>query len=313
MKKNERIADTVSLTAYRVIAIFNMLKNSPCTDNEISNALNDDTSLSRLLSKDSIWLYINTLKAIGCQVSRPTKINDYKYILKDHPFKINLTISEVKTLINIRKYINNLSDWRLSCNYDKFISAVCHLLDDETKDSIANINKHLIREVSYLDKCDLLVEIDKYCKKRASILIKYVSPSGNVYEINFLADFLKYENGAIYLWGYNLDTGDMQYLRVDRINSVKKIDIKNDSLIIKTPTTAKYKLFGVIVASHTPDEDERIIDEDDNSITVEANIKNKFKFFQKIMSFGDNCVILEPEELREELVKKLKLMSDIYK
>lgn len=311
MNKKVKPSENVCLTAYRVIAILLMLKESPHSEAEINEKLENNIELPRSLSKDSIWLYINTLKAIGCQITRPSKKNDYKYILKDHPFKLNLSQTELKTLLEARKYIAELSDWKISSSYDRFLLELSYILPEEDKSIIIKYCKNRQREIDYTLKKQLIVELELHISTNNCLLVTYNSPSGNISDISLITDSLKYENGALYLWGYNIESEEYQYLRVDRIDGIKEIKI-SDEKIIKPPLIVKYKLFGLYAISYKPDDDEEIIAQDEQSITVQVQMKNKFKLVQKIFSFGCNCEVLEPAEIQHEIIKRLKLMAKTY-
>lgn len=311
VKKKDNLADNVSLTAYRVLAILMMLKEAPHTEVEINEKFKNDQELPRGLSKDSIWLYINTLKAIGCDITRPSKKNDYKYTLLDHPFKLNLTDAEFKSLLAARKYVSNLSDWEISCNFEKFLSTLSEFLPEEDKQILIKTCKSKQREIDYTLKKDLIKEIEYYCSNNTPVLLEYDSPSGHKAFIKLLSDTIKYENDALYLWGYNYELEDYQYLRIDRIESVKAL--KNENIPeIKPPLEVKFKLYGIHSVSYNPEDDEEIIHRDENSIIVKAKIKNKFKLVQKMLSFGRDCEVIEPKELQQELLRNLKLMLKVY-
>ena len=59
-------------------------------------------------------------------------------------------------------------------------------------------------------------------------------------------------------------------------------------------------------------EDEKIIKSTKDVLTVEFSTDNKFKLIQKILSYGPNCVVISPTEIREEIIKKLKDMREVY-
>lgn len=311
MTKPNRPLDNVSLTAYRVIAILNMLNEGPHTEQEINEKLTQDADFSRALSRDSIWLYINTLKALGCVITRPSRKNNYTYVLNNHPFKINFTNQEVRALIEVRKYVSEISNWELSCNFDRFLSNISLFMEDEHKKVLANFRKSKLRDIDYTLKRDIINQIEEHCEKNNVIAIIYNSPSGNIVEIRLIAETIKYENGALYLWGYNVNLEESQYLRIDRIESIKSYESQTFS-DIKQPPLVRYKLYGVHTINYNPDDDEKIISQDDNSIMIETLMKNKFKFVQKVLSLGRDCEVVYPEELRKEILKKLKVMNNLY-
>ena len=45
---------------------------------------------------------------------------------------------------------------------------------------------------------------------------------------------------------------------------------------------------------------------------VEGRYYNEFFAVQRILSFGASCTVLEPSELREEVIRKLKSMRNVY-
>jgi len=102
--------DNISITAFRIISMLNMLLQEPLSDDELNEKLQTNIQGSRNLSKDTICIYINTLRAIGCEISRPSKKNEYKYVLKTHPFKLIISNDEISTIIEVRKYISSLKD-----------------------------------------------------------------------------------------------------------------------------------------------------------------------------------------------------------
>ncbi|MGD9580736.1 MAG: WYL domain-containing protein, partial [Vampirovibrionia bacterium] len=103
-----------------------------------------------------------------------------------------------------------------------------------------------------------------------------------------------------------------QYLRVDRIEEVSECDFGDIEMAIIS-TKVKFMLYGIHAVSYQPEENEIILDRDDKSITIESQMKNKFKLVQKVLSFGKDCEVVEPREIQEEIISKLKLMSELYK
>ena len=78
------------------------------------------------LSKDTIRVAINTLKNAGCNISRPTKANDYRYELISHPFTLSLSENELNIFLRLRNKMINEMDWQevfeLNALYEKIIS-----------------------------------------------------------------------------------------------------------------------------------------------------------------------------------------------
>ena len=67
---------------------------------------------------------------------------------------------------------------------------------------------------------------------------------------------------------------------------------------------------------YQPKEDEKIIEENpDNEYpyTIETRVNNDFNFVQRLLSYGSDCVLLEPEELKVQLLESIKKIKEQYK
>ncbi len=85
-------------TAYRILLLLQWLTEKPLTMNEINERFQSVDEIGRAVSQDSLWLYINTLKALGCQISRPRPSNGFTYTLSFHPFSYFITSKETRFL-----------------------------------------------------------------------------------------------------------------------------------------------------------------------------------------------------------------------
>ena len=50
----------------------------------------------------------------------------------------------------------------------------------------------------------------------------------------------------------------------------------------------------------------------DDVYVIEGRYYNDFLAAQRILSFGANCTVLEPQEFRETIIQKLKNMRNVY-
>ena len=304
--------DNISITAFRILSILNALLEEPLSDDAINKKIQENIEGSRDLSKDTICIYINTLRSIGCEISRPSKNNEYKYVLKSHPFKLNLSPDETNNIIEIRKYISTLGNWKLAVEIDDLFNQIFNFISPESKNNFLSVKKTtLCREVSIENILHELNLIEKYCDKNKDIILIYNSPNSGEKEICIKAEKLSLENGSFYLWGYNYELNETLYLRLDRIKSIKVINIKGTNKNNKG-FEAKYKIIGNSVFSFVPSESEKILKKSDTELIIKAKVNNKFKFIQNTLSYGADCVILSPENIRKEIILKLKTMTETH-
>jgi hypothetical protein len=96
------ISKSLNSTAYRIYRILEWLVEKPLTLTEINLKFKADPLIGKVVSSDSILLYMNTLKAIGCEIQRPSPKNSFHYMLLYHPFGMTLTEQHIQLLIKVK-------------------------------------------------------------------------------------------------------------------------------------------------------------------------------------------------------------------
>lgn len=305
--------DNISLTAFRILSILSMLLKTPCNDKEINQMLTEKIRGSKPLSNDTICIYLNTLRLLGCEISRPAKNNNHKYVLNSHPFKLSLTKEEVFTLTELRKHSSILNEWKIVLDIDNTYNKLLKNFCPDTQEFFISTQKSLLlREVNSQQICVDVKQLEQYCNRNKILTIEYNSPESGVKNITLKAEKITMENGAFYLVGYNEEIEEGITLRLDRILTITSVNLTQNN-IKKNPLLIKYKLTGNSVFSYTLSENASIIEKNDREIIIKEKVTNKFKFFQKILTYGSECIILSPDEIREEIKDKLKKMYALYK
>ncbi len=304
--------DNISITAFRIISILNMLLKNPCDDKQINRELTQNIEGARELSKDTICIYLNTLRSLGCEITRPTKNNGYKYILKSYPFKLFLTKNEIDTLIEARKYISVLGEWKTALKIDRVFNNLLNYFHPDTKNFFLSARKFTLkREINTKSFFHEIKQLENYCKHNKLITLVYNSPKSGGENITIRSEKITLENGAFYLWGYSQELETTMYLRIDRILDIKSVSVCREN-IKSIALKVRYKLAEACPLSCSLPENESIIEKNSDGLIIEADVANKFKFFQKILSYGDKCTILYPPEIKDEIVAKLKKMYMLY-
>jgi predicted DNA-binding transcriptional regulator YafY len=84
-----------------VFLLLNWLLEAPRSMEELQALYQQHPWCARTPSDDTIRLYINTLKALGCQVQRPTKHTKKRYVLQAHPFTFPLFEAQEEAVIEL--------------------------------------------------------------------------------------------------------------------------------------------------------------------------------------------------------------------
>ena len=96
----------ISLTGVRAIVLLAFLNTKPCTFEEIKEFFISSNIVDREYSIDTIRIDLNTLKYIGCEISKATKRTNNKYVLLSHPFQLTFNEDEIATLAKIYKNLD---------------------------------------------------------------------------------------------------------------------------------------------------------------------------------------------------------------
>ena len=106
----------ISLTAYRAVKLLELLIEKPCSGDDIIEYFKQDNITENCANKDTLRITLNSLKAVGCQIKRPSVKTNYCYVLENYPFKICLSKENLTILDKIRNNILNMRDM-LTCSF----------------------------------------------------------------------------------------------------------------------------------------------------------------------------------------------------
>lgn len=295
----------ISMTAARAIIILLSLLQSPKSYEEIRQIIIDCGLIDKELSVDTIRIDINTLKTLGCSITKATKSNNHKYGLISHPFKLKMTNDEFNALDKIYNKMIKHADVSKLLGFHNLFLKLSTLVDDETiKEKLLNIS------VLNRENIDIIERFTKIEKKHNRIKVSYKPPySEDTYEYDISVEKLGMRNGKLYVYCQNHSTGKRSFLNVSRIKEIidAKFDRESGSGL---DTLVKFKLKSY--QNYELEDNECIIEKHDDYIIVSGRYFNDFIAFQRMLSFADDCTVLEPSKMKEMIITKLKEMRAIY-
>lgn len=295
----------ISLTGVRGIVLAGLLIIKPRSLEEIRQAFIELNIMEDENSDDILRIDLNTLKIMGCEISRASQKTDFKYVLGKHPFAFKIEDSEIMLLKKAYNQAKSHADIAGILGYDdlfrKIASRVC---DEDKKEALLGISVLKRYDVQMLK--DLLLD----CAQGRTLSIVYKKPSSNIEENKeVVAQKLVFQNDKVYLYGYDLEKKDSVVLLVSRIKTIlsrrlEKTEFEQNS--VKVRFVLEASSFSEL------EEGEVILDNKDGSFVVEGNYHNDFLAVQRILSLGSKCVVTEPVEFKNTIVTKLKEMRKSY-
>lgn len=295
----------MSLTGYRTLVLLNTLMESPKSIEEINNCFYENQYIKEKFSTDTLRIYINSLRAVGCDISRANKTNSNKYELISHPFDFDINSPQLKAL---SRFYNNIYDKididQLIDIENLFIKISEYIKNEKTKTFLKNVSM-----LKNMDK-SVLHELIIHCKKKNQITFLYKSPRSGKKEIEIIAEKLYFKSEKLYLLGQSITHGENAYYRADRILELSTIKLKKD----KKETTKTKVIFELYNQrdEYIPDDNEKIIEKFDDKIIIEATSENKFSLLQNILYKAQDCKVISPANFQKELVSTLKSMKENY-
>jgi hypothetical protein len=303
---NQKVTcNLMSLTGYRTLVILKALLESPKTIDEINEYLKNNPYIQEKFSADTLRIYLNSLRAIGCEITRANKSSNNKYILTKHPFAYEITKSQQKAISKLYKNTYDKLEIRDIIGIENLFKKLSNQISaKDTADFLQNLS--VLKRIDN----DILNNLLLHCKNKNQITFLYNSPQSGKKKIELIADKLAFKSEKLYLWGNNLTHKEYSYFLVNRILEICEIKL------MKSEDDFSGQKIIYEVYNHNNnynlESDEKIIEKDDYKLVIESDVKNEFSVIQRILYLANNCKIITPETFKEKLLTKLKSMGKNY-
>ena len=306
LKNKTMTYNLMSFTGFKSVLIFSMLLDGPKSYKEIQSFMNNHEYLHESISIDTLRIYLNSLREIGCKIERK-KINGVtKFFITKHPFLLKFTDKQIQGIIKIYKAISKsieVSDLMTLQQFFKKISEC--ITNEELKESLCKI--------SPLNNIDpkLVEDLITYAQNNTEITIFYNSANSGNKNITINVDRLHINNSKLYISGFNSEHETYSSFLVEKIISIVNVNMKEKTLTIPEITVGyqykkeekeKFELLNC----------EKIIENNDNKLIIEMTSPNKFEIMQRVMSHSTKCKVLYPEDFKSYIIANLKKMKEGY-
>lgn len=295
----------ISLTGMRAIVLAGLLMVAPRSLEEIRKSFLDLKLIEESHSDDILRIDINTLKVMGCEISRASAKTNYKYVLGKNPFTFEFQEGEINAIKKVYNKIKETADIALLLEYDELFKKLKdYIYDEEAKEELLGISA-----LRYYD-IDFIKELIEDCRTEKTLDIVYKKTTSiNEDQKEIVAQSVVFKNDQVYLYGYDKEKEDTVTLNIKRIKSIlskKKEECKYE------PKTIKIKYILTDFDIDSLDECEKVIEKRFGSYIVEGTYHNEFLALQRVLSFGPKCTVVEPSEFKAVLLSKLREMRKIY-
>ena len=299
--------NSIIFSVYKSLVIFNLLSSSPHTKNEIKEVLKTIPFFKTEITDDTLRVYINSLIASGCVIEKTLtrhKHREYTYYIKETPFKPVITDSLTDEMFDLYDICTYNMPFEKFLSIDLFYRKLATHLDNEY--FLQKYKKH-----SKLDMFDtgLLRTLTECCINHSIVTVMYKSPHSGFKEMNIAAYEIGMKNYKLYLNGFGYEYGEVAPFLLERIQNIIKIRPNDGSDIKNSLPDMIYELYDF---DEPIDENEEILQTTPEYRLIKRKVQNKLMTFQRILQFGSSCRIVEPELYKNEMIKTLNSMKEVY-
>ena len=318
--KNADTPANLNATAYRIFKVLQWLMQEPLGVEGLNARMIADPSIGKALSADSLWLYINTLRALGCNIERPSKKNHFCYTLTGHAFGLGASTEDVTMLADVRQMLagtENTMAWEDLLALDALVK---HLLSDTQ----GLYEQYLAqsRVIDYSTLGDVIATAQQAVTNKTLMSVTYKSPKHGRENFLLLPDALVYRNGCLYLCGERYPVrNDITLLRIDRINAITEAAQKPD--VINAIKTHRNTMANIALVMHLPAPDALQnlsqpfgLGETTRYMTdglhIALQTRDWFTLKQKILELGFPVFVEKPAALMNELHRTFSFIQQLY-
>lgn len=295
----------ISITGVRALIIIGLLLFKSQSLAEIKETLIKYKIIDENCSDDTLRIDINTIRAIGCEIPRPSNSTGNKYVILKHPFSLKIAPKELEALRKAYNLMCKNTNLRTLLDYHYLFEKIAlHLCDEETKEALLGISILKYYNLEFLN------ELIEDCKSRNIVSLVYKKPNtARISSREVVALSLEYKNDKIYFYGHDIEKDGPIILNLRRLRSIiarRKLDKD-----IKLKVT-KIKFLLKNIQQDDLDVNEDIIDKTDAGYIIEGTYHNDFIATQRMLSFGARCIVMEPTEFKDKIVELIKEMRKKY-
>lgn len=307
-------------TAYRIFKLLLWLAQEPLTLEEINRRFSTEETVLKSLSQDTLWLYINTLKCLGCKISRPSPKNNYHYELMSHPFTYMLSPTDRVTLREAHTCIDDsLDNWDI-LHFNYWLRDVFQHASNPDREELAQQFFTEIRMMERVPSETTLQDLELFCRNQTLMDLTYASPLQGSRQFIILPEKVFQHQATLYLLGYTPDREQSVMLRADRILSFQAADDIEMHRLLSQKRENK-PVYTLRMLYCTPGqyvslaEKETIRPDPDHPehLLVQLQTDNEFLLIQKLLSSTGTFQVLAPDSLKSALCTMLEKMRRQYR
>lgn len=293
----------------RVLETLKFLHKNNASVQDIINHFENIDPNNRIYTNEVILKYINTLKVFGF---RFIKQKD-KYVLLNSPDQFNFDKDDLKSLYLLENFAKLLPEEKLKEEINIFLQKLEKRFDDNTRLLSHSITKpdFINFKFDYAKYQKQIKEYEKYCIDGQKIKVVYKNKSETQTASMVEPNEIKYLGNGVFLSVYNPVSAQIQDINFNSIISVEQLPLKANSKNMLASVT--YKLKDNLAKAYKLREGEKLLQiNPDSSVIILNQQEDQNLLLKRLMRYGENCEVISPKKLREEMKQLIKATLKNY-
>lgn len=295
IKRPKKISDTST----RVLETLKLLVKNSASIQDIINYFEKIDPKNRIYTNEVILKYINTLKVFGFKF---VKEKD-KYVLVNPPNQLNFDEKDLRAICLIEKYSELIPEEKFRTEIAGFLQELERRFSEKTKilskkllkTDAVNINSTFKRHALRIK------EYEKFCQEGLKLKVRYIERHDAEVSIIVEPNEIKYIKKSVFLSVYNPIAATVQDIDFDNILEVNQLPSKVNPTTMHTSVT--FKLKDRLATGYRLYEGERLLQKEKNGNIVVLNQKeDKTQLLKRLLRYGENCEVLSPKNIRDEML-----------
>jgi len=327
MDEKSQPRKAMNSTAYRIFKLLQWLIQRPLSVDGLNSLFCADPLIGKPVSNDSIWLYVNTLRTLGCQIRRPSLRNNFCYEMLSHPFGLSLSERHLESLSQAKAFAQqHFSHQEMRVLDGLLKKVVAYSACPEPQQTIERLFTQS-RSFDYEGIGHHIEALEGWAAQGQLLWLAYLSPLKGPETFHFLPERLFYEQGVVYVRGERPEFAGPSTLRVDRLLGVQPVlepelsaslyERKEQKttvvLHLLTDNPASFGGFGLNENHGVYEETcHWVPDGKDAYYAVHLQVRDVFYLKQRLLACGLPFRVLAPQAFKEEMQATLQAMLAMY-
>lgn len=328
----------VSSSAYRVLFILLALMHTRRLSlHKLNEALLENPHIGRSYNNETITKYVNTLRAVGCDITPANRSSKFQYELNRPPFALQLSPAHLQTFQQLLQLwqqkapphfletLNPLLDkllWALEPEASQSIkqglafqegpSSLLLNKDDLAGEGFARskpaisqaVSAPLLLEQTAQRRAALYRSFRRYCAEGQWLALQYRPQAHLNQTVAVIVEPLRLieEGRRLYLLAMDTERRESRTFDLDMLSSVRQLPTKSRGG--GKPVTVVFQLSGRLARSYRPYPGEEVLTaSDQNTLMVKTKTDDTQRLLKRLMKYGEHCLVVSPNAVRQQAIQ----------